>query len=175
MSVNGAYNKKTFNSRSLSSVSMPLATQTMGITKQNTEKKEYSLTDTIVVKKFNNIMLCVSGIIFVIISLYVLYMQISKIIIDDKLQSEYLKKKKKYLHDYDDIIASVKTKPDLKNLKLIEFENFDELVNAQMDIRVPIIFYENKKNELGYFYLISQDFAYYFVLKNSDKVKNEKK
>ena len=86
---------------------------------------------------------------------------------DSKKQSEYIKKLKKYLHDYDDIIATVKHKPKTDGLKEIEFVNFEELIDAQDNLRVPIIFCETKKNERGYFYLISQECAYFYVLKDS--------
>ena len=121
----------------------------------------------IVVNRFNNIYLFILGIILLIVGSYIIIKQVLVILSDDQKQSEYIRRLKKYLHDYADIIATVKHKPNTDGLKLIEFVNFEELIDAQDDLRVPIIFCETKKNERGYFYLISQECAYYYVLKDS--------
>lgn len=163
--INGEYQNKKFNEENKLLVSIPLSQQTIGIEKDYKESDYNALTDKVIVKRFNNLYVFWVGVILAIVGLIILVKQLINIIKDNKKQSNYIKTLRKYLHDYADVIATVKSKPNTSKLKLIEFVNFEELVNAQDDLRVPIIFYETKKNEEGYFYLITQDCAYFYILK----------
>lgn len=163
--INGKYEDKEFNENSKIVVSIPLSEQTIDIKKDYKENNFGNLTKKVIVKRFNNIYIFTFGVILALIGLAILLKQLINIIKEDKKQSKYIKILNKYLHDYSDIIATVKSKPNTSNLKLIEFVNFEELVNAQNDLRVPIVFCETKKNYEGYFYLITQDCAYFYVLK----------
>lgn len=163
--VNGEFDENKFDDESKMLISVPLSEQTIAISKDYKENNNKAITNKVVVKRFNNVFTFVLGVIFGVVGLFLILKQLLQIIQDDKKQSNYIKTLRKYLHDYADIIATVKSKPNTSNLKLIEFVNFEELVNAQDDLRVPIIFCEKKKNEEGYFYLITQDCAYFYVLK----------
>ena len=165
--ITGMYNGNKFIEDSSLMTRIPLSEQTINITNDYIEKDTGNLSKKIVVDRFNNIYLFILGIILFILGCCLIIKQILIVISDSKKQSEYIKKLKKYLHDYDDIIATVKHKPKTDGLKEIEFVNFEELIDAQDNLRVPIIFCETKKNERGYFYLISQECAYFYVLKDS--------
>lgn len=165
--MTGIYEGNKFMEESSLMTRIPLSEQTINITNDYIEFDEGSLNKKIVVNRFNNIYLFILGIILLIVGSYIIIKQVLVILSDDQKQSEYIRRLKKYLHDYADIIATVKHKPNTDGLKLIEFVNFEELIDAQDDLRVPIIFCETKKNERGYFYLISQECAYYYVLKDS--------
>ena len=165
--IKGIYQDKSFVESSTLMTRIPLSEQTISITTEYIDKDVGSLNKKIVIDRFNNIYLFALGIILFIIGSIIIISQILLVLSDNKKQSEYIKKLKKYLHDYDDIIATVKSKPETDGLKEIEFVNFEELIDAQENLRVPIIFCEIKKNELGYFYLISQECAYFYVLRDS--------
>ena len=165
--ITGMYNGNKFIEDSSLMTRIPLSEQTINITNDYIEKDTGNLSKKIVVDRFNNIYLFILGIILFILGCCLIIKQILIVISDSKKQSEYIKKLKKYLHDYDDIIATVKHKPKTDGLKEIEFVNFEELIDAQDNLRVPIIFCETKKNERGYFYLINQECAYFYVLKDS--------
>lgn len=164
--LNGNYQGNTFNEKTTLVTSIPLSEQTINITTDYKNNKQGQVKKVEKIERFNNIPIFILGVILSLFSLFIIALQIIKIITDNKKQSVYIKKLKKYLHDYSDLIAIVKRLPNIKGLKLIEFTKFEQLVNAQDDLRVPIIFCETKKNEEGKFFLISQDCAYYYVLKD---------
>ena len=70
---------------------------------------------------------------------------------------------KKYL---DEILLGAKFKENS-----IEVKNFSELVNAQVELRTPIVFSEVIKNELGLFVLFNNEHAYYYTLKSTERKK----
>jgi len=82
-------------------------------------------------------------------------LQVLIILSDDQKQSEYIRRLKKYLHDYADIIATVKHKPNTDGLKLIEFG--DALMFALTDsptnspsrytLKYPAIFEESSPSD----------------------------
>lgn len=164
--LNGNYDNKEFVEEATLLTSIPLSEQTISISTDYNKNKTNALTEMVTVDRFNNIYIFVLGILLSLIAIITIAWRIIIIVADNKKQSKYIKQLKKFMHDYDDIIATVKSKPNTNGLKLIEFIKFEELVNAQDDLRVPIIFCETKVNEEGYFFLISETCAYYYVLRN---------
>lgn len=164
VTVEGKFGKNKLEEKAKLITSIPLSEQTINIEKDFKENYNGAVTEERVVKRFNNIIVFILGIAFLAGGIYILVKELLEIIKEDKKQTTYIKNLRKYLHDYSDIIAVVKNAPSILNLKLIEFSKFEELVNAQSDLRVPIIFCEAIKNEKGYFYLITQDCAYFYIL-----------
>ncbi|MGN0973558.1 MAG: DUF5305 family protein [Bacilli bacterium] len=165
VTLNGKYQDNNFEEKTTLLTSIPLSEQTINITTDYKSNIPGKLVKQVDVGRFNNIYIFITGVVCLILALIIIIKQIIKIIKDDKKQSDYIKKLKKYMHDYNDVIATVKSLPNIRELKKIELTKFEELINAQDDLRVPIIFCETKKNEEGKFYLITQDCAYYYVLK----------
>ena len=81
--------------------------------------------------------------------------------------SQYLIEQRKILRGYGDIIAEVTTKPDLLDLKIIEVKNFEDLINIEEELRVPIIFYELSGKDESWFIITSGTQAYRYILKSS--------
>ena len=46
--------------------------------------------------------------------------------------------------------------------------NFNELVDAQLETKSPIIFVEIIKNEMGKFILVDKELSYYYILKGEE-------
>ena len=84
------------------------------------------------------------------------------------------KRSEKILHDYGDIIVEVKNPPDIPKDKSSEVMSFAELVNAQLEVRSPIIFSEKSTNEIGQFVLFDKEHAYYYLLKSDELDRNKK-
>lgn len=164
--LNGNYNNKEFVEEATLLTSIPLSEQTISINTDYKQNKTNALTEMVTIDRFNNIYIFILGILFSLIAILTIVWRIIIIVADNKKQTKYIKQLKKFMHDYDDIIATVKSKPNTSGLNLIEFIKFEELVNAQDDLRVPIIFCETKVNEEGYFFLISETCAYYYILRN---------
>lgn len=164
ISVNTDYNGKQVKDSARLLTSIPLAEQTIEINKEYKATDNGNITTKNVIKRFNNIFTFILGIIVGLFGIIILIIQFIIILMDEKRQTSYIKKLKKYLHDYEDIIATSKEAPKTKGLNVIEVVKFEDIVNAQDDLRVPIIFCETKKNQEGKFYLISQDCAYCYTL-----------
>lgn len=162
------YNNEKIKDQARLTTSIPLAEQTIEIEKEYKETDHGAITDKIIIKRFNNIFVFILGILFGLFGIVIIIKQFIRVIHDDKKQSIYIKKLKKYLHDYEDIIATSKEVPKTKGLNVIEVIKFEDMVNAQDDLRVPIIFCETKKNQEGKFFLISQDCVYCYTLSEED-------
>lgn len=81
--------------------------------------------------------------------------------------SQYLVEQRKILKGYGDIIAEVTTKPDLLDLKIVEVKNFEDLINIEEELRVPIIFYELSGKDESWFIITSGTQAYRYILKSN--------
>lgn len=173
--VNGVYvpAEKAFDIDNKLSVIIPMSQQTIDI-KLDYEKL---INDQVVnvekIDRIENYYFLLLGIILAFVSITILILQVLKVINDDKKQSLYLKEIKKILHDYGDIIVEVKKAPKISKEKSSEVKNFSELVNAQIELRTPIIFSEVIKNELGLFVIFNNDHAYYYSIKSNERKKKK--
>ena len=79
-----------------------------------------------------------------------------------KNQLEYIKKLKKILKTYDSIIITVKKMPSINDLQIIEVKNFNELLDAHSELRLPINFCDGK--DKATFLMISDKIAWRYTL-----------
>lgn len=152
-------------------ISIPLSEQTIEINTNYEEVNNDQIINVKKLKKIKNIYFLLLGIFSLIVSIAILVIQILKVIQDEKKQSVYLRELRKLLHDYGDIIIEVKKAPKITKENSIEVMNFSELVNAQMELRTPIVFSEVIKNKLGLFVLFNNEHAYYYTLKSTERKK----
>lgn len=75
------------------------------------------------------------------------------------------------LKNYGDIVAEVVKPVDISNLTVIDVKNFDQMLDVEEELRIPIMFFETIKNKEGWFVLVHNDLAYRYVLK--DKVRGK--
>ena len=150
-----------------------MAQQTIDITTNFEEIKNNQVVNIEKNKKVKNYYFLFIGIGTLMLSVLMLTSLIIKIIKDDKQQSLYIKELKKILHDYGDIIVEVKKAPKISKEKSSEVKSFNELVNAQIELRSPIVFSEVIKNELGLFVIFNNNHAYYYSIKSEDRKKKK--
>ena len=81
--------------------------------------------------------------------------------------SQYIVQQKRILKSYGDVIAEVTTKPDLYGLKIIEVKEFDDLINIEDELRVPILFYELADKDESWFVITTSTQAYRYILKSN--------
>ncbi|MCH5167310.1 MAG: hypothetical protein J1F35_05395 [Erysipelotrichales bacterium] len=91
--------------------------------------------------------------------------------INRKKMSYYEKKLKKILDTHDSIIVNVENLPSLSGLNVVDVTTFDELLDAQSEVRLPINFMENKKRRVSKFILIKDKLAWVYTLKEGDEEK----
>ena len=79
-------------------------------------------------------------------------------------KSKYEKEKERILKTYDQIIVVSKNLPDIEQVKKIEVENFEELLDAQEELNNPIIFYENTTTHRSMFVIMGNEMAWIYHL-----------
>lgn len=116
-------------------------------------------------KTLNNIYKIISMILF-LLGTYLLSFNIFKFVRSFEKISLYNKELKKILKTYDGIIVNVNLLPKYKNKNIIEVNSFNELLDAHVEIRQPISYYEEHKKAI--FMLINGDFIWRYILKDNE-------
>ena len=119
----------------------------------------------------NKILIFVIFCIMFTSGLYTLFM--IYLIIDYSLSKKtyYAKAIYTILKNYGDIVAEVVKPIELDNLKVIDVKNFDQMLDVEEELRIPIMFFETIKGKEGWFVLVHNDLAYRYILK--DKVRGK--
>lgn len=84
---------------------------------------------------------------------------------DGKEQYSYSKEKNRILRKYDSVIVNAKRIPNMEGLSIIEVSSFDELLDAEEELHTPIIFVEMIPGAVGWFFIITQNQVWRYVLK----------
>lgn len=171
---NGKVGGATYFNKYTSTLKIPLSDSVVKIENPKSGEKTEKVYEGDLVKTNKTVMgyIVVANIItFVIICLLLkkLFMFTNK--------SEYERIIDKILKNYDDIIVNTSTILDVKKYKLIEIEEFKEILNLSRELLLPIMNYEVTKGKETWFYVIKDDILYkYVVSENKMELKsNEKK
>ena len=104
-------------------------------------------------------------IIILIISL-IAFILLYKLIFNIKPKSHYTKTLDKILKTYGQIIVEVNTPIKDKKLNVIIVKNFEEMVDLEEELRIPIILYENIYNYTAVFSITYNNTIYKYILKD---------
>lgn len=85
---------------------------------------------------------------------------------DVKKQGTYKRKLRKILATYDSIIVNVERLPIIQGLSIVRVTTFEELVDAQNEVRLPINFKE--ENNVAKFILVRNNLAWVYILKEGE-------
>ena len=148
---------------SIMNVKMDLAQDIFTIEKQfeNTDNK--SVVETIEKKKEINMVLLTVGSILILIAILIMLDSIRKSIKFSK-KSDYAIALNRILKNYGDIVAEIVSPVEIDNLNVIEVKNFDQLLDIEEEIRMPILFYETIPDEQGEFIIVCDNMAYRYVI-----------
>lgn len=154
---------KNFNRDKVIKVSIPMNKQSFSITKDSSKELEnvYHVDHTF---NYLSCLYLLLGIILAVVDGIFIKRLITIIKTQREKTNKYQKQLKKILKVYDQIIVTSKNMPDISVNKKIEVENFEELLDAQEELRIPIIFYENIENHESVFVIISDDTAWIYRL-----------
>lgn len=158
-----------FNADSTSTLTIPLSEQTLNIEMDYDELETNEIVDVEKLGKFNNFFTFAVGVVMLIVSFIIFAFEIKNVIQEEKKQSKYIKKLRKILHDYGDIIVEANNPPAIDDAKSIEVKSFNELINAQIELHAPIIFAEEIRNEVGMFVVMNSNYAYFYKLKSNEE------
>lgn len=148
-------------------LSMDLFEDVFEVKEDHTGKSVTNITES---KEPNKIVVAIEGIIVIISALYVVFIIYNTINSTINKKSYYSRTIYRILKNYGDIVAELVKPVDLTGLKVIDVKNFDQMLDVEEELRIPIMFFETVKNEEGHFVLVHRDMAYRYILK--DKFKN---
>lgn len=106
--------------------------------------------------------------IMLITSILLFIQEFKKVIKMDKEQSKYLTELNKIIIPNNEVIVKVKNKINLKNSNIIEVETINALLDAQNELRIPIAYFETKKNKEGCFVIVNGKEAWRYIFKIED-------
>jgi len=147
-------------------LSMDLFEDTFEIQEEHANKSVNNVTESIEPNKYIIIGEAVIAGFSLLYIIYTIYRAINHLGVR---KSFYAKAVHKILKNYGDIVAEVVKPVDLGNLKVIDVKNFDQMLDVEEELRIPIMFYETVRNEEGWFVLVHNDMAYRFILRNKLK------
>ena len=76
--------------------------------------------------------------------------------------------KNKIKKDYGSIIIDVDNHINFSKFTIFDIKTIEELVDLEEEVRIPILFYEKKKNKVCYFVIIKDNYMYRFTLEDLD-------
>lgn len=131
-----------------------------GVVRQNVK----SVDDNSVEKMF---ILIIAGLLWVLViftssCLVIVYRN------DAKKISFYERMLAKILTTYDSVIVNVENLPSLTKLNVVDVISFEELLDAQNEVRLPINFKEDKRKHVAKFVLVSDGMAWVYTFKEED-------
>lgn len=141
---------------------IPLSENTFKITSKSTTTGKYKKISKIDENSNSNKIKFISAIVFALLSIIDVAILIIICIKESKNESDYTKKIKKILNSYDNIIVDVEKLPDITNKNVVNVKTFDELLDAQMQIGMPINFIEEENKST--FVLVQSDIAWVYSI-----------
>lgn len=117
-------------------------------------------------KQKTPIIVIIAIIVSIISILYTAYEIYNTIRYNLSRKSYYEKAINKILKNYGDIVAELVNPVDLSKLNVIDVKNFDQMLDVEEELRIPIMFYETEKNVSGEFVIVTNEIAYRYILKN---------
>ena len=160
--------QKTSDKNSVVELKMNLDTDVFSITPKNIGNTSNTIYDD---NSSNNKKSAIPSVIFGLIFLISLVSLLPKVFKGKSLPttSEYTRTIRKILRNYGDIVAEIVKPVDLSNLEIIDVKNFDQILDVEEELRMPILFSEDKRNEEGCFVIIHNNIAYRYILRNKKR------
>lgn len=167
--IKNDYNKTIKDSKRIKIV-MPLNKAVTDITVTGADSLSKNVTQTIKGELHVNYFLLIISIILIVISAPICIVMFYKLFKITNV-SQYILQLRKILKGFGDIIAEVTTKPDLRGLNIIEVKKFEDLINIEEELRVPILYYELEKDNEAWFIITTGNQVYRYILRASSHIK----
>lgn len=144
------------------SYSIPIGQEVFGITNKTGMKNEADVKTEMKIEEVQ----CTIGVAMMLGSLILEIQLIKKAKKQKGRETYYTIKLNRILQSYGDIIVEMAEPIDLQGLQVKNVKNFEQLVDIEVEIRKPIVFYETEPKKEGEFIMIQDDIAYRYILKN---------
>lgn len=141
---------------------IPLAQEVFNVTNKSNMNTEKTPQTEIKV----NEVLCIIGVALILSSIIICIKNLDYKKEKAEKETYYTIKLNRILQSYGDIVVEMVEPIDLEGLQVKNVKNFEQLVDIEVEIRKPIVFYETIPNKEGEFIIIQDDIAYRYILKN---------
>lgn len=160
--------KQDITSNQVMEVSIPLSEQTINISMDYKDINNYEVIEEISTTEIINKLLFAIFIITTILDIVLVVEFVRLLEKIRKTNSLYTKKLNRILKEYDRAIVKTKKMPEIDDLKMIEVDSFEELLDARENLEKPILFIDVQAEQKSCFLIINQREVFKFVLKASD-------
>lgn len=164
MTINITSDGELVDSRKMK-VIIPVGIQAFAITKDYKDSFQNDIYDTTTKIEFKDVSHFLNGIMRFTICL-IIFVFSFKLIFNLRPQNYYNKKLRKILKTYGNIIIEVDNAIIEKDYQIIDVKSFDEMIDLEEELRIPIMFNEIDKNRYGIFTLINDKILYKYILQN---------
>lgn len=148
------------------SMSIPLNSQVFKIDESYEPQISKSIMTQDELKSVINIKRIICGILIAIVGI-VLFVVFFDKIFNMKQKTNYEQKLNKILREYGDVIVEIINQTNINDLSVVEVKAFNEMIDLEEELRIPIMFYELSEGYLGEFTLIHGNVMYKYILDNS--------
>ncbi len=146
------------------SINIPLSSSTLKITKTYTEINQKSIYDSTSNSKPVKLLRIVIGTIILVISVVLSVLSLYYLVKITK-KSEYDLKLKKIFKNFGEIIVEVSNELDYKDMHIINVKKFEDMIDLEEELRIPILHYEKEKDFESWFMIVKEKQLYRYILK----------
>ena len=158
------YHNNVINTTRTMDVTIPLLNNPVNISVNNPpniNKSIYHRTSEVT----NSTFFIVLASLMLVAGILLAIQEFKKVIKSDKQQSKYINKLNKIMSANSEVIVKVTNQINLKNNNIIEVESIEELLDAQNELRIPIAYFETKRNKEGCFVIVNGKEAWRYILR----------
>lgn len=164
INVSGNYQEEAIKKQDKIIMDIPVGTQAFSIKedyKKQDVKELYKKNKSIQIENNSYTIIC----LIITFTSIILFIMTFKAIFNIKPKDAYTKKLEKILKTYGQVIVEVKTQVKEKGYNIVIVKNFDEMLDLEEELRIPIIFYESVYNNAAVFTIAHENTIYKYVLK----------
>lgn len=163
--ITGKYQGKEINKTDNIILDIPLGIQAFSIKEDYQKQNNLNLYDNSKAVSVTYSLFTKACIVVMVISI-ILFILSFKLIFNIKPKSKYTKTLNKILKTYDQIIVEVESPVKEKGYHIVLVKDFDEMIDLEEELRIPIIFYENLYKYRSIFTITYNDTIYKYILRN---------
>lgn len=168
----GTVGGASYNDNYSNTLKIPLSNSVVKIENINSKPKTKSVYESDLIKTNKTVM---SYIVIANIITFIIICFLLKKLFTFTNKTEYERELNKILKNYDDIIVNTSTIVDVSKYKIIEINEFKEILNLSRELLLPIMNYEMKKDEETWFYVLKDDIIYIYLVSKEKLENNQNK
>ena len=161
-------NNPNINGNGTIKLTIPLSEKAINIKMDSMEINNKKVITSLDDYYLEDIKYLIIGIISLIVSLYLFIKIVKRLSRLSISPTDYDKTLKKILNQYDRLIVTTSSMPNLEKNNIIKLKEFVELLDAKDNLHKPIFFIEVTPHQKAYFFIQDDDNIILFTLKNID-------